>query len=214
MSGLDDVARIQLGDGSIRIGASSLSIVSGALSGSRAVFSSGVEAVRFSGILFDASGIVVHGTVSGFRGEFASGIKGELEDPVGIRVKASGGTFIDVGAVASGAVPVPVTFYPIYFTDVYTATGSGAINSLVSHPMSKFGLQVDQSGGVTSWDVRAEGSLNGSGWQELAAHTNISPGDNGTVWTVDKPCRFVRSRAAGLVLGGGTAIKAGIVATG
>lgn len=108
MSGLDDVARIQLVDGSIRIGASSLSIVSGALSGSRAVFSSGVEAVRFSGILFDASGIVVHGTVSGFRGIFASGVEATVYS--GIQMDVSGiiangpisGKSVDLGGAGSG----------------------------------------------------------------------------------------------------------------
>ena len=99
-------------------------------------------------------------------------------------------------------------------TDTFTATGNGTAVAMATTPMSKFSIQVVATGAVTSWDVRLEVNLDGTNWFEIGAHTNITPADKGITFVVDKPARQVRSRTAGLVLGGGTNIVVTVLASG
>lgn len=87
----------------------------------------------------------------------------------------------------------------------FAATGNGT--PLVStSPLRSYSMEVDAVGAVTSWDVRLEVSYDGTNWSQIGQHTNVTPGDGQSIFVADKPDFQVRSRVAGLVLGGGTNI--------
>lgn len=96
--------------------------------------------------------------------------------------------------------------------DTYAATGVGASVDVSNYPMKHFGLQVTQTGTVTSWTVTLEGSLDGTTWTTIMSHTKSGDGDGVTVWTPQPiPCRFFRSNCTALTLGGGTNVVARIL---
>lgn len=93
-------------------------------------------------------------------------------------------------------------------TETFTATGNGATQNVNGLGIKSFALQVTGTGATpTSWDVRLEGSLNGTVWTQILQHTNVT-GDGVTVFSGAplSPVKFMRSRVAGLVLGGATNI--------
>lgn len=90
-------------------------------------------------------------------------------------------------------------------SDTYTGTGNGTTIDRSTSPLALFGISVKQTGTVTSWDVRLEGSLNNSEFTTILTHTNVT-GDGVVLWsgTLNAPTLYFRSRCAGLVLGAGT----------
>lgn len=85
-----------------------------------------------------------------------------------------------------------------------TTTGSG---SAIVLKVKSFALQVRENGTVTAWDVRIEGTLDGTNWYQILQHTAADL--SGTVkWTGAAlyPVSQFRYRVAGLTLGAGTSI--------
>lgn len=87
-----------------------------------------------------------------------------------------------------------------------TATTPVVISTIPTgtQPTKYYSLQVKAStGAATAWDVRLEGSLNGTNWTEIMRH-NTGDGD-GTVKastsTVVFPAAWVRTRLVSLTLG-------------
>ena len=124
----------------------------------------------------------------------------------GAGVGASAGQ-LGVPAVDLGG-RIFVTTGSLFLQDTFTATGNGSTNDANTVPCRDFSLQVTQTGAVTSWDVRLEASLDGVGWTQLLAHTNVDGSGVMKSTTLRTPARFFRNRCAGLVLGGGTNVVA------
>lgn len=95
-------------------------------------------------------------------------------------------------------------------TDTYSATGTGAVLTATAKPLKSFALAVKGTGAApTAFDVRLEVSLDGMNWTQVLAATNIAPGDGGTVWQAVgalTPALYVRTRVAGITLGGASDI--------
>ena len=98
-------------------------------------------------------------------------------------------------------------------SDTYTTTANGTTVDIgAGSSMKYFSIQVVQTGTVTSWDVRLEGSLDGTNFSQIVAHTNAD--GSGTVKASSVfPVRYFRSRCAGIVLGVGTNVIAYIHGT-
>lgn len=90
-------------------------------------------------------------------------------------------------------------------SDTFTTTANGTTVDVSTSPLSAFAVSVKQTGTVTSWDVRLEGSLNNSEFTSILTHTNVT-GDGVVLWTgtLEAPTLYFRSRCAGIVLGAGT----------
>ena len=92
--------------------------------------------------------------------------------------------------------------------DTYTATGNGTTVNLTANPLQTFGVQVKGTGAAaTTWDVRLEGSLDGTNFTQILQHTNTT-GDGAIVFSGASyyPSLYFRSRCSGLVLGSATNI--------
>ena len=127
---------------------------------------------------------------------------------------ASAGTQRVVLASNQPTVPVSIaatiTVSSAFSTrsDTYTGTGNGTTVNLTSTPVKAFSIQVKGTGaGATTWDVRLEGSNDGTNFQQILQHTNTS-GDGAVVYSgaTLSPTLYMRSRCAGLVLGGASNI--------
>lgn len=93
-------------------------------------------------------------------------------------------------------------------SDTYTSTGNGTTVDISTGPLESFSIQVKGTGAAAAtWDVRLEGSLNGTDFTQILQHTNTT-GDGAVVFsgTTDSPCLYFRSRCAGLGLGPATNI--------
>jgi len=93
--------------------------------------------------------------------------------------------------------------------DSFTAAGNGLLIDTSLRPVSVFTVTVEGVGvAATSWDVRLEGSLDGTNFTQILQHTQVT-GDKQSVYSGSNrnPCLFFRSRCAGLVLGAASAIK-------
>ena len=88
-------------------------------------------------------------------------------------------------------------------SDTYTGATFGVAVNVTTAPLSRFAVQVKGTGGVpTSWDVRCEGSLDGTNFSSILTHTNTT-GDGEVLWSAANQSAsfYLRSRCAGLVLG-------------
>lgn len=95
--------------------------------------------------------------------------------------------------------------------DTFTTTANGTTVNVATTPMKFFGIQVTQTGAVTSWDVRLEGSLDNVSFSTILTHTNVT-GSGAVLWlTTPAPSLYFRSRCSGLVLGAGTNVIATIL---
>jgi hypothetical protein len=84
------------------------------------------------------------------------------------------------------------------------------------YPLGYFAVQVKGTGAAaTTWDVRLEGSLNGTNFSQILAHTNTT-GDGAVLWSgaTSSVSRYFRSRCAGLVLGTATNVVVSILGKG
>lgn len=97
--------------------------------------------------------------------------------------------------------------------DTYTTTTTGTTVDVSTLGMSCFGLQVKESGTVTSWTVEFQVSLNGTNFVTVMTHTKATNGNGAIAFTgVTKfPGKYFRSNCTALVLGGGTNIIATII---
>lgn len=99
-------------------------------------------------------------------------------------------------------------------SDTFVVAGSGTTVNVQTKPMKNFSISVVQTGTVTSWDVRLEGSLDNVNFTQILQHTNVT-GSGTTVFSgasVSPSLRF-RARCAAIVLGTGTNIIATILGT-
>ena len=90
----------------------------------------------------------------------------------------------------------------------FTGTANGATVDATADPVTQFTVQVVGTGaGASVWDVRLEGSLDGTNFTTILSHTNAT-GDKVVLWSglTLYPSRYFRSRVAGLTLGGATNI--------
>ena len=88
-------------------------------------------------------------------------------------------------------------------SDTYTGATFGVAVNVTTAPLIRFAVQVKGTGGApTSWDVRCEGSLDGTNYSQILQHTNTT-GDGAVLWSgsSDSPSFYMRSRCAGLTLG-------------
>lgn len=97
--------------------------------------------------------------------------------------------------------------------DTYTATGNGTTVDRLVRPVRNYAIQVVQTGTVTAWDVRLEGSLDGTNFSQVLQHTNTDGSGLVKFSTASSPCLYFRSRCAGLTLGVGTNVIATILGT-
>jgi|GEM_PF-5738260 len=98
-------------------------------------------------------------------------------------------------------------------TDTFTTPGSGVIIDTSLRPLSVFAIAVEGVGGTpVSWDVRLEGSLDGSKWTKILQHTHITA-ETESIYSGSNrnPCLFIRSNCVDLSLGLATAIKVTIL---
>ncbi len=70
--------------------------------------------------------------------------------------------------------------------------------------MSKFSIQATATGAVTSWNAVVECGLNNTTFSTVTTIDSVTNGTGATVWGVDKPCLYFRSRMTAITLGGGT----------
>lgn len=97
-------------------------------------------------------------------------------------------------------------------SDTFTAPGSGTTVNVSAQAMSRYSLQVVQTGTVTSWTVVLEASNDGTNFATILTHTNTT-GSGAMVFTGASryPALYFRARCSALTLGGGTNVIATIV---
>lgn len=118
----------------------------------------------------------------------------------GVAVPVSG--TVAVTGVATEATLAVISARGAHQTrsDAYTGAANGTA-VVLTYPLSAFGLLVKGTGGTpTIWDIRLEGSLDGTNYQQIIAHTNAD-GDGVTKWSGTSffPCLWFRSRSAGAI---------------
>lgn len=107
---------------------------------------------------------------------------------------------------------LPVTPGASTRTDTSTGTGAGTAVDVTLSPMKNFALQVTGTGAITSWTVNLEGSLDGTTYTVIMAHSKAANGDGATIWNPTSiPCRYFRSNVSALVVGPGTNVIARIL---
>ena len=88
-------------------------------------------------------------------------------------------------------------------SDTFTTTSSGVTVDVSSTPLSVFSIAVKGTGGVaTIWTALLEGSLDGTNFTTILAHTNVT-GDGLSLFigASAAPSRYFRSRCSALTLG-------------
>ncbi len=126
----------------------------------------------------------------------------------GINSDGSGGLAVNLIS-ANGLLDIATHKGDVYGSDLYVGTGNGTpVNQPNGSSLKSFSMVVTGSGAAaTTWDVRLEGSIDSTNYSQILQHTNAT-GDGATVFSgaVLSPCRFFRSRCAGLTLGGASDI--------
>ncbi len=108
-----------------------------------------------------------------------------------------------------------VTLYHENRNDTFTSTTNGTTIDCSFSPVKYYGLVVNQTGTVTVWDVRLEGSHDNVTFTQILQHTNVT-GTGVPVFSADaipRPYLYIRARCAGLTLGPGTNVISTIIAT-
>lgn len=99
-------------------------------------------------------------------------------------------------------------------TDAFAAAIAGATRDCSAQGMSRFGLQVKQTGVVNSWTVDLQVSLDGVNWVNTGmSHTKAFDGDGAIVWSGANqfPALFFRANCFALSLGAGTNVVVTVV---
>jgi len=92
--------------------------------------------------------------------------------------------------------------------ETFTTTTSGTTNTPL-RAVKYWSVSVKGTGaGATAWDVRLEGTLDGTNWTQILAHTNADLDGTLKPLTTPFPATSFRLRCAGLTLGGATNIIA------
>lgn len=111
--------------------------------------------------------------------------------------------------------PIPTSRANAFKTrvDTFTGTTNGVTVDCTAVPLDTYAIQVKGTGAApTTWDVRLEGSLDGTNFSQILQHTN-STGDGAVLYSgaVLSPSLYVRARCADLALGSATNIVATIL---
>lgn len=105
--------------------------------------------------------------------------------------------------------PFPVTPFGSSRSDTYTTAADGTAVDISLMPCKYYGLQVTQTGTVTSWTVELQVSLDGVTYTTILSHTKAGDTDGITVWAPQPiPGRFFRTKCTAITLGGGTNVVA------
>lgn len=98
--------------------------------------------------------------------------------------------------------------------DTYTAAANGTAYFHAGLAMKYFAVQAKGTGAAaTAWDMRLEGSIDGTNYTQLLAHATVD-GDGVTKWlSTASPCLYFRSRCASITLGGATNVVVTILGT-
>lgn len=138
-------------------------------------------------------------TNSGLTGPLRSSDTGSGAQTIYVQLDDGAVNPVTIGSIA------PVELVSTNQQDSFVAVGNG---TTIAAPVSGkyLSIQVTPSGAVTSWDVRLEGTLDGTSWGELAQHTNVDGSGKIKVPATATPVLQYRARCAGLVLGAGTLI--------
>lgn len=122
--------------------------------------------------------------------------------------------FVVTHAQSQHPLPQVVRHSGIYGTGTFTTTVSSPAFIATTSPLKNYALQVVQTGTVTSWDVRLEGSIDGTNFSQILQHTNTT-GSGVVVFSGSNvsPSLYFRARVAGLVLGLGTNIVVSVLGT-
>ncbi len=186
---------------SIRVGASGGSVEAGIID--NAGFTDGTSPVLPMGFILDE----VAGTALSENDTAAARIDSKRAQVFVLEDATTRGTRQTVTAGLAGLV----TPYFSNRTDTYTTTANGTTVDVTANPVKYFGLQVIQTGTVTSWTVVLEGSLDGATWTTILTHSSTI---GSTVWQAapaNNPVRYFRSRCSALSLGAGTNVIAYIL---
>jgi hypothetical protein len=91
--------------------------------------------------------------------------------------------------------------------DTYTVAANGVTVAL-ARPLSNFSIQCKGTGAApTTWDIRLEGSLDGTNFSEILRHRNaVGDGNVLSTGALRNPILFFRSRAQAITLGGASDI--------
>ena len=90
-----------------------------------------------------------------------------------------------------------------------TGTGAGTTLDMTTTPMSKFAIMVDRTAGASAFVVNLEGSIDGTNWSTLVAHSAV---DGDTTFVVDKPVDRIRYNVT--TIGAGNTLTIVIFASG
>lgn len=93
-------------------------------------------------------------------------------------------------------------------SDVFGGAGAGVTVAPAAAPFLHYSLQVVNTGGAATWDIRLEGSVDGTTFGQLAKLTDAD--GSGAIASVVAPVMAFRARAAGVT--GGT-VTAYIIGT-
>ena len=93
-----------------------------------------------------------------------------------------------------------------------TATSSTSVDCGAGTAWKYFTVMVVQTGTVTAWDCRLEGSLDNTNFTTLITHTNAD-GSGVIKFSSTCPCRYFRARCASITLGAGTNVVVTIFGT-
>lgn len=128
-----------------------------------------------------------------------------------ISVDGDGNLQVDINNIPAVTISGIVQTTPAFNfrADTYITTGNGTTINASTAPIKQFAVQVKGTGaGAGAWDVRLEGSLDGTNFTQIIQHTNVDT-DGAVKWQVagiSSPILYFRSRCAGLTLGGATNI--------
>lgn len=138
----------------------------------------------------------------------------EISNDVGDPVPISGTVIANLGTIGAAATETTLAALPSRANsfktrvDTFTTTANGTTVDLTTFPLAAYAIQVKGTGAIPSlWDVRLEGSLDGTNFSQILQHTN-STGDGAVLYSgaVLSPSLYFRSRCAGLTLGTATGI--------
>ena len=101
------------------------------------------------------------------------------------------------------AKSLPRTGAFVTWSGSFTAADqTGAVQDASGGPVKSFSLQVKNTG-FTAWTVDLEGTIDGTNWDVVSSHSNVSPGDGQIAITVDFPVLKARAKCSA-VTGAGT----------
>lgn len=144
-----------------------------------------------------------------------SSVAAKAQHPLEVRIKEGNNPNSPVTVTGNGVFTVTpstnafsINGISFYRQDNYTATGNGTTVNVSSSPLRTFSIQVTGTpASATSWDVRLEGSLDGTNFTELMRHTEATGnGQDLFSGTNLQPILYLRSRCAALVLAPATSI--------